>query len=279
MSKTSSVCVGLPSCLEPRILVHKMESTKPPEEISAETKELINGDLGSGWSFIQALGSPERNQTAGKEAEEEVYVHPMVKRSASTLSTKSLEMCTESLGSETGSDISESVEEFSSLLPEKENSPAAAAAAATEKCYRYREAFCSSSSSSSKKSNRTGVFPPPLTSISGGDGVQVRPRREGGRLVITAVAVTLCSSFFQAERSDGRLRLSLRKTENEVLETEEESEHEISDDDDGSDREGEDHNAGAGADEVVPITIPASRCKESENRNKEIQTWYCVAIS
>ncbi|KAL0459986.1 UNVERIFIED_CONTAM: protein FAF-like, chloroplastic [Sesamum latifolium] len=32
------------------------------------------------------------------------YVHPLVKRSASSLSEKSLEICTESLGSETGSD-------------------------------------------------------------------------------------------------------------------------------------------------------------------------------
>ncbi|XP_031100232.1 protein FANTASTIC FOUR 3-like [Ipomoea triloba] len=267
MSKTSSVCVGLPSCLEPRILMHKME------EISAESKECINGDLGSGWSFIQAMGSPERNQTAPAE---EVYVHPMVRRSASTLSTKSLEMCTESLGSETGSDISESVEEFSSLLPEKEDStPPQAAASQREKSYRYpAEVFCSF-----KKSNRTGVFPPPLTSISGGDGVQVRPRREGGRLVITAVAVTLYSSFFRAERSDGRLRLSLRKTENEVLETDEE----LDDDNDGDNNEEEGHTAGAGladaGDEVVPMNIPASRCKDSENRNKEIQSWYCVAIS
>lgn len=261
--------MGLQSCLEPRILMHKRDSTKP--EICAERKECINGDLGGGgWSFIQALPSPsaDRNQTA-----EEVYVHPTVKRSASYLNTTSLEMCTESLGSETGSDIS--IEEFSSPLPEKESSPATV----SEKCYKYREVF-----SFSKKSNRTRNFPPPLTSISGGEGVQVRPHREGGRLVITAVAVTLCSSFFQTERSDGRLRLSLRKTENEVLETEEDdevgSQPDIYDDGDDEDqKEGEAQNASAAGDEVVPMAIPASRCKESESRNKEMQSWYCVAIS
>ncbi|CBI32338.3 unnamed protein product, partial [Vitis vinifera] len=60
---------------------------------------------------------------------------------------------------------------------------------------------------------RSTSFPPPLTSISsrGGGGLQVRPHREDGRLVIEAVAIPACHSYFHADRSDGRLRLQLLK--------------------------------------------------------------------
>nr|AFK46160.1 unknown [Lotus japonicus] len=54
-----------------------------------------------GWSFLQALTKPT-SSNCNKEEDDKVYVHPTVKRSSSLLSEKSLEMCTESLGSETG---------------------------------------------------------------------------------------------------------------------------------------------------------------------------------
>ena len=50
------------------------------------------------WSSI--LISNRSNESGSNPP----YVHPLVKRSASSLSEKSLEVCTESLGSETGSD-------------------------------------------------------------------------------------------------------------------------------------------------------------------------------
>ncbi|KAL7226640.1 hypothetical protein ACSBR1_021687 [Camellia fascicularis] len=73
-------------------------------------------------------------------------------------------MCTESLGSETGSDISERSDEFTSLSLKSENTHL------TER---------SKAEKFSKKLTSSASFPPPLTSISGSDNVRVRPCREG----------------------------------------------------------------------------------------------------
>ncbi|CAK9147068.1 unnamed protein product [Ilex paraguariensis] len=233
---SASVYQGLQSCLEPRlvepcVLRHKMSPPKSnfyqstpwpqkpnvlrPEEnkenshndnssnsnnggVDGESKSK-NGDSG-GWSFLQALTNKSYNFKEGNGPNgndtQKVYVHPLVKRSSSTLSPKSLEMCTESLGSETGSDNSESMDQLSSLSLETEN---------------FRGLQRSNSREFSKKLNRSGSFPPPLTSISGSDGVRVRPYREGGRLVLKAVSVPSCNGHFQADRVNGRLRLSLLK--------------------------------------------------------------------
>ncbi|XP_059660507.1 protein FANTASTIC FOUR 1-like [Cornus florida] len=264
---SSVVCQGLQSCLEPRlveplVLRHKLSPPKSnssqsfswpqmpssmqlqpePQETpnhenddnknktneikndqskncdnnsgcgDGDSKNSSNGDLG-GWSFIQALTNTSPNCKEVTESEK-VYVHPLVKRSSSMLSNKSLEMCTESLGSETGSDISESSDEFTSFSSESQ---------------KFRAIQRLKSRQFAKKLNRRGSFPPPLSSISGSDSVQVRPHREGGRLVIKAVAVSSCSSYFQAERVDGRLRISLLK-ECCVDSEEEEEEEEVGSD-------------------------------------------------
>nr|GLL33153.1 protein FANTASTIC FOUR 3-like [Ipomoea trifida] len=162
-----------------------------------------NSNVG-GWSFLEALANPSHTQN------ENVYVHPLANRSASTMNAKSLNMCTESLGSETGSDICESCcmdERSASLfLLEKQ---------------KYQQGF---SKSGFKKMKGKGSFPPPLTSISRLEGVRVRPFREEGRLVIKAVNITTPASYFHTQRSNGRLTLSLRKPEH--LESQEEEEEE-----------------------------------------------------
>ncbi|XP_055830616.1 protein FANTASTIC FOUR 2 [Solanum dulcamara] len=157
MGSTSILC-------QQHVVINKL---CPPPLTSEEVDDI------GGWSFIQDVSNPKKDNN-------EVYVHPLVKRSSNTLSIKSLEMCTESLGSETGSDISESMKEHTF---ETENSHLA------------RRSKC-------KKHNRITNFPPPLTSI----GVQVRQYRQGGRLILKATPISSC---FKAERLNGRLRLSL----------------------------------------------------------------------
>uniref|UniRef100_A0A0V0HD77 Putative ovule protein n=1 Tax=Solanum chacoense TaxID=4108 RepID=A0A0V0HD77_SOLCH len=97
-------------------------------------------------------------------------------------------MCTESLGSETGSDISE---------------------ISSENNYYYysRPSKCGKKHSTTT-TNKTLVahFPPPLTSIN--NGLQLRSHREGDRLILKATTITAPKSCFKAERLDGRLRLS-----------------------------------------------------------------------
>ncbi|MED6197757.1 hypothetical protein PIB30_059604 [Stylosanthes scabra] len=61
-----------------------------------------------------------------------------------------------------------------------------------------------------KNNNRcSNNFPPPLTSMTDLGGLHVRPRRENGRLILEAVTSPPSQPYFRAERSEGRLRLSL----------------------------------------------------------------------
>ncbi|EXB55002.1 hypothetical protein L484_007333 [Morus notabilis] len=154
-----------------------------------------NNNSNGGWSFLQSL------PTAKSEKEKATYVHPLVKRSSSALSQKSLELCTENLGNETGScDVIESgilSSAWSSEMKKEEKKTT------TEE---------KKTTTEEKKTTTRGKrsFPPPLTTMSGRDSLQVRPHREDGRLVIRAVkGPSTLRSCFHAERSDGRLRLRL----------------------------------------------------------------------
>ncbi|CAN6589069.1 unnamed protein product [Malus baccata var. baccata] len=241
MSSTSStVCHQvLKSCLEPLVglklnppgsnfLPESPDKTSHLEKI--DNLNLINKKDNkevevAGWSFLQSVAN--QTQTAKSESEaEKVYVHPLVKRSASVLSPRSLEMCTESLGNETGS---ENGGDKLSLLLHKIESPLLSLGSSGEVNPNPRCSTTTITTSESPKilsdnnvqatpkrlksgSATTTNFPPPLTSISGSNGVQVMPHREGGRLILKAVTVVSPpTANFQAERGDGRLRLTLLK--------------------------------------------------------------------
>ncbi|KAG8473923.1 hypothetical protein CXB51_033575 [Gossypium anomalum] len=276
----SSVCQGLQLCLEPRIVEShflrlklapptsfqdSIETPTPcftnpsePEPISdhndyddtdinitdgnnnSDNISKQNADMGV-WSFLQSLAGP-KDSTENNE----VYVHPLVKSSASALSKESLEMCTESLGSETGSDISDDIT-FGCYSPSKhrENSvtrrmsysrsfpPPLTSISGSNMSYnplKTRENLVMKRMNSSSSSS----FPPPLTSISGSNGVQVTSHREGGRLVLQAVNVPTCQTYFHVERSEGRLRLCLLKettANTPIFDDKEEEEEEVAEED------------------------------------------------
>ncbi|KAI4304085.1 hypothetical protein MLD38_039644 [Melastoma candidum] len=102
-----------------------------------------------------------------------------------------LELCTENLGNETGSDMSdsESVE-----------------ACAYSPSMKTREVRPLKPSKSNAK--KYAGFPPPLTTIKGEEPLRYKTRRERGRLVLEAVKASPVNSIFQAKRSQGRLTLS-----------------------------------------------------------------------
>ncbi|KAE9589196.1 hypothetical protein Lal_00000421 [Lupinus albus] len=167
------------------------------------------------WSFM------EFHCKKSEEGEgENVYVHPTVKRSTSMLSSKSLEMCTENLGCETGSNGSDDISLFSSEF---------------SSCV-IGEAVNRDSNSVCKRLNKgRNKYPPILTSLTDSGRVQVRPHREFGRLILEAV--TSCSPplpYFEGERSNGRLRLRLFHSFDEEEEEEcDESEEYIGNEEDG----------------------------------------------
>ncbi|KAE8729393.1 hypothetical protein F3Y22_tig00003715pilonHSYRG00034 [Hibiscus syriacus] len=151
------------------------------------------------------------------------YVHPLVKRSGSCLSEKSLEICTESLGSETGSDG------FSSYPPSvtgdveedgKEEDQHGVLQQQKTACFDYEDdqpwyVKCNYDVIG-KKSPHYGSFPPPIPSLSRKDGASVRmeTHRDKGRLVLEAVSVPSKNNFL-AQRQDGRLVLTFSNTINE----------------------------------------------------------------
>ncbi|KAB1227802.1 Protein FANTASTIC FOUR 3 [Morella rubra] len=143
--------------------------------------------------------SPPAVQGGSKEAmeKENIYVHPLVKRSSS--SEKSLELCTENLGNETGTGINE---DSIFLLPSSDSK---------DGNFRTREQTKSRQLFETKKANPPN-FPSSLTTISGSESLLFRPHRENGRLIINAVKAPATQSYFQAERSHGRLRLCFLKT-------------------------------------------------------------------
>ncbi|KAI5426696.1 protein FANTASTIC FOUR 2 [Lathyrus oleraceus] len=272
---SSSLCQGFQSCLEqgvmePRVLTLKLappgSNISPPSSPVDQEKpiniihnECDKNDTNSSWSFLQNLTKTENGNN-------KVYVHPTVKRSASMLSEKSLEMCTESLGSETGSNAGESSDDLSLLSYDARNDVT-----------NINNNSNSMNNCVSRRVNRASNFPPPLTSITDFGGVHVRPHREGGRLILEAIASPSVTPYFHAERCDGRLRLSLVETvydydgDDEDYEEEEEVE-------DQEEKEGESEKEHQVCEEeecvekvedemgVTKFGRPR-RCKESGNRD------------
>ncbi|MCD9558853.1 hypothetical protein HAX54_016481 [Datura stramonium] len=272
MGSTSILYQGLQSCMEPQlpqqhVLINKLcpprltfsqskfsTSSKKEDELQSPNVNAENKTCG--WSFIKDLSNPKKDYVEKLG----VYVHPLVKRSSTTLSTKSLEMCTESLGSETGSDIRESIEDNSLFLLESENSRLTP----RSKCR----------GTGKKHNHQVANFPSPLTSMSRINGVQLRPHREGGRLILKATTISARKPCFKTERVDGRLRLSLlNDTETEAEAQDDEHEVNVDESDDG--------NRKLVSENGVGDYIRPSKCKENGSRTKGIPNWepFWAAIS
>lgn len=196
-----------PQPTETTTLRLKLAAPKPIEYQSTNTKQVLrenlcdknttsqmtkNPDLG-GWNWLQSLS----NSTPKKPLDSASF-YPSLK-----LSQKSLELCTENLGSETGSDDSSDINIFSFTSLETRSAKSTTTTTATTRRTQGQI-------SSAKKAN-TRSFPPPLTTISGSNSLQVRPHREGGRLIIEAVEAPCNRTCFEAERSNGRLQLKFLK--------------------------------------------------------------------
>ncbi|KAL4602997.1 hypothetical protein ACB092_10G094100 [Castanea dentata] len=175
-------------------------------------------DLG-GWSFLQALTNNSHSANYGTKIEK-LYVDPLVKRCSLRLSEKSLEMCTESLGSETGSSV---------IITEtnKDHEISLISLVSTENNGPKKQKISKFSEPKQRNNHHCRSFPPPLTSISGSSGVHVRPHREAGRLVLEAVPAPSCNSLFHAVRGDGRLRLQLVHNDQESTEEDEEESEQV----------------------------------------------------
>lgn len=166
------------------IVVGQVNTHLPKKQVSQ------NLDVG-GWSFLQYFSEPKGIvQNREDDTMKTAYVHPIEKRSVAKLS---LEMCTESLGTENGSD---SGDEMSLLALEATNI-----------------SMISLTKKPQKETNlmtRENSFPPPLKSVNGfNNSRMVKSYKEDGRLVVQAIRVCSPPRCFVSERREGRLRLCL----------------------------------------------------------------------
>ncbi|XP_027910909.1 protein FAF-like, chloroplastic [Vigna unguiculata] len=173
------------------------------------------------WSSIISLKGKEE---ISKSLPASLYVHPLVKRSKSCLSEKSLQICTESLGSETGSDglLSSSYSSTETGDAEEEEKVAEPTHQEEEEMNNYASVVATK-----KVSSPTRAFPPPLPSLShqqAGPSLHMRSRRDNGRLVLEAVSVPSHNNF-SIQRQGGRLLLSFSNHQEEDEEEEEEEEN------------------------------------------------------
>ncbi|CAN1251828.1 Protein FAF-like, chloroplastic [Linum perenne] len=194
----------------------------PDEELQQDQKPAAPG-LCDTWSAIMSAQKP-------KEDDKDLsppYIHPLVRQSKScTLSEKSLQICTESLGSETGSEGFSSVpssvsgdndEEGEEETKEEENVVDAPPPPTMQKfdMEDLRIAKLNSNSFASgcaKKSlPTTRSFPPPISSLAT-ETLHMKPHRDNGRLVLEAVSCASRNNF-RAQREDGRLVLTFAPTE------------------------------------------------------------------
>lgn len=142
------------------------------------------------WNMIQS------QKPAAPAPKQAPYVPAPVRRSSSLLTQKSLEICTESLGSETGSDgFSDTDGATDRSCPGSDDDGEDGANGVAARAMPPR------------------AFPPPLPSLARRTvgSLQMRQHRRDGRLVVEAVPV-LSNTLFRAQRRGGRLLLSFADT-------------------------------------------------------------------
>ncbi|CAI0543971.1 unnamed protein product [Linum tenue] len=181
------------------------------------------------WSAI--MSAQKGKEDDGGDNPPPPYIHPLVRQSKSCLSEKSLEICTESLGSETGCDgfssypgsesgeNEEEVEAAAVEEAEEENraDPPPVVAAAAQKFDIEEEDIRIAKLNAGNlpicgvmKKSPPRSFPPPISSLSRGaatGSLLMRPHRDNGRLVLEAVSFASQNNF-RAQREDGRLVLT-----------------------------------------------------------------------
>ncbi|CAN6809525.1 unnamed protein product [Brassica oleracea] len=240
---------------------HFLDSSITPQDNISTTKATSKTES---WSFLESI-SNSSSDDKDKKTLLPPYVHTPSSRR--TLSDESLALCTESLGSETGSDVSNDQDLFS-VTSELQTTETRTTTTRTSR--------------QARKRNMMASLPPPLTSMRGLDGIQVKSHRENGRLVMTAMKPLPRNRCLQ-DRSYGCVRLAIlidsnghietetREGEEETVEIMRDSEEEIPQYEEEEEVEVK----------VIKNTQRSNRCHEGDLENKGFLNWesFCVATS
>jgi len=249
-----SIDLAFKTCFfDSNIKTHHQEEKINKTETS-QNKSNNNG----GWNFLEALSNNIYQNTSKKETTTTTYVHPQQKRSSLAMSPKSLELCTENLGNESGTNIVENDMLLSSMgTMEEQREPCSPVLVATKK-------------------PKIKNFPPPLTTMRGSESLRVRPHREDGRLVIEVIKAP--TSCFQADRSHGRLRLCILTNETTSFDPEEEQEQEEDVDVDVVDENEQPHNKEElYENEMVGEVVQDVEEEETEEKTEKVEVEGVVA--
>ena len=212
---SSEELISVPAPVDSFSASEEEEQEEDCEEVN--TKE----DQGRGefdiWSLMISQKAKEDSKSVSPP-----YIHPLVMKRSASLSENSLKICTESLGSETGSDG------FSSY-PSSENGDNSEGENESqeedEKSQLEQTIFdrelndhhpCCQPVKFNYSAGRKSAprsLPPPLHSLSGGreSRVRIQTRRDNGRLVVEAVSIPPRKNYFAAQRRGGRLVLTFAK--------------------------------------------------------------------
>ncbi|KAG9153541.1 hypothetical protein Leryth_008495 [Lithospermum erythrorhizon] len=184
-------------------------------------------EKGSIWSSIL---SEKQDNNIETNKQIPPYVHPLLRKSTSNLSLKSLEICTESLGSETGSEGFSShsnaqTRDEKEYEKQEKNEPKILSSEDFQVAkYNYNP--------SHKKVPQNKSFPPPLPSLSsrndGCNSLHMQPHRTNGRLVLEAVSVPQ-QNYLQIDRQEGRLLLTFVNNDPQEPNTPEKLEEKVAD--------------------------------------------------
>nr|XP_043633941.1 protein FAF-like, chloroplastic [Erigeron canadensis] len=193
-----------------------IDSSSSSESDEEECEVNGKGDKNpSRMDIWTAIMSQKKQDDSGKLPPP--YVHPLVKKSARSLSEKSLKVCTESLGSETGSDVFmfnpvASSEDATKEQHKPQEQPQPHPQQQSEQYVEHK--VVRHASPTTKKAHMARSFPPPLPSLAAahteGPSLHMHSRRVEGRLVLEAVSVPP-QKYFEAQRQDGRFLLALIK--------------------------------------------------------------------
>lgn len=226
-----------------------------------------NSDSNSGsWSFLESLSNSSSNDEEKKTLS--LFESPSSRR---TLSDESLALCTESLGSETGSDIIHEDEDLFSISSELQTMET------------RTTSTTSRSSRLVRKRNVMASLPPPLTSTRGLDSIEVKSHRENGRLVMTATRPPPRNRCLQ-DRSNGCVRLAILIDSDDHIETEtkkEEEEEETIETVRDNEEEIPEHKEEEIEVKSVEKVQRSRRCIEGDRENRGFLNWesFCVATS
>ncbi|CAJ2660249.1 unnamed protein product [Trifolium pratense] len=186
------------------------------------SKELSHSKLTSELDIWSSILN-QKNKDEASQIKTPPYIHPLEKKSKNWLSEKSLEICTESLGSETGSDwfcssYTSSSEDNNSLEDDEKLKAKVEICDDENPKHNY---------SIRKKTKKPSCLPPPLPSLTSqsqhgqSQPLQMRSYRDNGRLFLFLQVVSIPHNNFFATRQNGRLILTIANDDDDEDDEEE----------------------------------------------------------